>query len=377
MISLDVYPDWMFQTLKVCAIIIWLDNLSAFPLTVLRCEGRAKLFISTKIAGAIIQTGFTIWFLLIGRGVAGVIEANLISSIFVFILTLPTLFGRLRFVFDKVLFTSCLMFGIPNVPNVLFVQVIEFSNGKVLELLRDANEAGLYRNGHKLGMFLAVVAMGFRLAWQPFFMRIKDQPDAREIFARVLTYLIALTWWIYLGLTAFVGPLVRIKIPIIETSFIDPQYWAGLPIFPIVLLAHVFDVMYAVFVVGIYMEKKTKILPWITGVAALINVFGNILLVPTYGMWASAWLMVASYAVMALLLYIYVQKVYPVPWEWNRVIHISFLAFMIYMASFFGRKFNMDWIGYFLSVIFPMILLFAGIASQSEKGHLKRFLRIS
>ena len=47
---------------------------------------------------------------------------------------------------------------------------------------------GIYSAGYKLGLFLSIVAMGFRYAWQPFFLSIGSKPDAKSVFSRTATY---------------------------------------------------------------------------------------------------------------------------------------------------------------------------------------------
>ncbi|MBT7789341.1 MAG: oligosaccharide flippase family protein [Calditrichaeota bacterium] len=361
------YPHWMFYTLRLCAGIIWFDNMLAFPMTVMRCENRPRRFMLTRLIGVMTHASLTFILLFkFGRGIPGMFEANLIASGLTLLLCLPTILSRIRFAFDKEIFISCLMFGLPNVPNVLFVQVIDLSSRKFIEVLRSASESGLFAAGAKLGTFMAIVAMGFRLAWQPFFMRIKDQPDAREVFGRVLTYLMAIVMWLYLGLTAFMMPLAKWEIPYFKKSLIQADFWPGLEIFPIVSLAHVFNAMFAVFIVGIYLKNKMKVLPLITGIAAIVNFFGNLWLVPTYGMWASAWLTVVSYFIMAVLLYLYVQRIYTVPYEWGRILHISIVSAAVFFAGWFGRQHGTEIPGYILSVIFPVILLLTGLANKSE-----------
>ena len=168
------------------------------------------------------------------------------------------------------------------------------------------------------------------------------------------------------GLTAFVLPLAKYEFPFIGRRLIQPEFWPGLDVFAIVSLAHVFNAMFAVFVVGIYLKNKMKVLPLITGIAALVNFFGNLLLVPKYGMLASAWLIVVSYFIMAVLLYFYVQRIYPVPYEWRRILHIAVVSGAVFFAGWLGRRFGMQTPGYVLSVVFPLILLATGLATKSE-----------
>lgn len=362
----EPYPDWSIYTLKLCALIVLLDNLTAFPLVVMRVDGQPIRFSTIKLVTAITQVAGTVVLVVyMRRGIAGIFEANLISSSLQMLLCLPTIIGRTKPIFDKAIFKACFWFGIPNVPNSLFVVGIGMADRKILELLRGAAEMGIYAAGYKLGMFLSIVAMGFRYAWQPFFLKHADREDAEEMYARVLTYYFAVTLWLYLLLTAFIPPLAKWNIP--GTGYlIDPDYWEGLRIFPIVLLAYLFDGVYAIFMVGVYLKKKLHALPFITGAAVVLNVFGNIMLVPTYGMWASAWLTVASYALMALLLYVYIQRYYPVRYEWGRLLHVTAVAGLCYASGEYGIRSGLWYAAYISSVAFPLILLSTKFGYRQE-----------
>jgi len=207
---LDSEPvkPFMIRIMHLCAAIVFLDNLSAFPLVVMRGDNKAWLFQVAKFSGAVVQAVLTVIFLVfMGRGIPGIFEANAISAGVTLLICLPTILSKLKPVFDWAALKMCLAFGLPNVPNALFVVVIDNADRRILSVLRSAAEVGIYSASYKLGMFLSIMAMGFRFAWQPFFLQISDRPDAREVYSRVLTYYMAITCWLYLLLTAFVEPL--------------------------------------------------------------------------------------------------------------------------------------------------------------------------
>lgn len=367
----EPYPEWSIYTLKLCAGIIWFDNISAFPLVVIRGEGQARRFTAIKLIGVIVQVVVTLYLLIeMKRGIAGIFEANLVSAAVIFVACIPTVWQKLKLAFDRSILKACLAFGLPNVPTALFVLVVELADVKLLELLRSSFEMGLYRAGYRLSAFLAIVATGFRFAWQPFFLSIADKPDAKTVYSRVLTYYLAVVSWIYLMLTAVVLPLARWNIPSVG-PLIDPEYWAGLEIFPVVLIAHVFNGAFAIFTVGIYIEKKTKVLPLITGIAAALNIVGNMITIPVYGMWGAAWFTVISYAVMAALLCLYNQRIYFVHWEWRRIIHISIVSTVVFLISRWCNLQGIQWASILLSFSFPVILLASGFLTKGERSRLR------
>ncbi len=362
-------PDWAVYTLRICAGILWLEILNAFPFMVLRGDGKALAFTSVKIGGAILQTIFTLVTLIsLKRGVQGVFEANLASSVAASLLLAPAVFARLRPVFDGAVLKACLKFGLPNTPNAMFVLIIDFAGRKTLELYSGAAATGLYSVGHRLGTFLAIVVAGFRFAWQPFFLSISGNPNAKRVYGSVLTYYVAVMVWFYLMLTAYVPPLARWEIPGVG-MMIDRDFWGGLEVFPVILLAHFFNGAYAIFMVGVYMEKKTFALPFITGIAGIINIFGNIWLIPIYGMWAAAWLTVVSYFVMSALLYFYIQRHYPIEYQWGRIVKTLLLGAGFFVIGWPLQQRGVPQVGCIVSLIFPVTYFFT-ILAQNERNRL-------
>jgi O-antigen/teichoic acid export membrane protein len=112
---------------------------------------------------------------------------------------------------------------------------------------------------------------------------------------------------------------------------IHPDYWGGLSIVPVVLLAYMFLGIYNNLVAGVYIEKKTQRLPAITLAGALVNIAANFLLIPIMGMMGGAVATLLAYAAMALVLYLDVRKFYPVRYEWRRIAHLALVAGVTYL----------------------------------------------
>lgn len=365
------YPDWSIYAFKLCALLIVIDTLKLLPLVVLRREGKAAKFALFNLAGIIVQTGLTVVFLVsLKRGIPGIFEANVIGAALILLLTVPTITSRLKFIFDRELFHRCLNYGLPLLPNALFVFAIELADRKILEMLCGPADVGLYSAGYKLAMFMAIVTMAVRFAWQPFFQSKKKHPQAREIFGRVLTYGLAISCWMFLVLTSFIDLLVKTKIGGLG-PLIDSDYWAGLGVFPVILIAHIFMGVYMILSVGIYLKDKTKVFPVISVVALLANIIGNFLLIPHMGIYGAAWMKVVSYMLMVVLLYRAAHKVYPIPYEWRRVIHIVVVAILLYGLGAVGRLYGINWTGYVMAFLFPFALLFSGLATEAERNRLR------
>jgi len=369
-----VHPEFAVEMIRVCIWILFFDTMSAFPFIMLRGTHRPYRFATIKLINVIINIALNILFIgAWGWSVAGVLWANFWASAITLGIQLPETLTRARLTFDGKLLRQMLAFGLPNVPTYLFVMVIELADRKILEALRGLEEAGLYSAGYKLGMFMAVVTSAFRFAWQPFFLSHADSEEAPRLFARVLTYFVLICGFLFLSLSLLVPLLVTIDLPGIGGALIERRYWAGLGVFPLILLAHAFDGIYANLMVGVYIKKKTMLLPWVTGAAAIVNVGGNLLLVPIFGMWAAAWLTLAAFAIEAFLLWLLIRRVYPLPYEWGRLLHIALVVGGLYFLSVFDAFHGLfPRIG--LVVAMPFVLWATGFLRPEELHRIKTLL---
>jgi O-antigen/teichoic acid export membrane protein len=357
--------------LQMSAGILFFDALSVLPFLVLRAKERSVPFVSLKLANIVVNLGLNLYFIVgKGMGVEGIFLANLISSGFTFLSTLPIVARTLGLVYSVEDIKTFLRFGLPYIPATLAVVIMDVIDRFILKAIRGDAEVGIYHAGYKLGMFMALIVAAFRFAWHPFFLSTAKDPQAKAIFARVLTYFMLVCSVVYLGITLFIDDLVRIRIG--EGFLFGEKYWAGTAVVPIVMLAYMLYGAYLNFLVGVYLEKKTKYLPFITGLAALINVAGNFALIPVFGMFGAAWTTVVSYLSMAIALYLVSQRLYPVSYEFGRLLKLALVlgafavASRVWPVPFWGK------IGLFL--LYPVALWASGFFDARELEQMKKIL---
>src|SRR4029077_14303303 len=77
---------------------------------------------------------------------------------------------------------------------------------------------------------------------------------------------------------------------------------------------------YVVLAIGSGRARKTQLNWVVTGVGAAVNVGLNFWLVPAYGMVGAAVSTAVSYVVLFLGMTLYAQRVFPVDYQWRRVV---------------------------------------------------------
>jgi O-antigen/teichoic acid export membrane protein len=302
--------------------ILALDGVAIIPFASLRMEHKAKLFASIKFISIFINVLLNILLLLVFRmGVEGVFISGIIASASSLIMLIPTIVKNFSPGINTPLLKALLRFGLPYIPSGLAAMAIQVIDRPILRALTDDATVGIYQANYRLGIFMMLIVSMYEYAWRPFYFSTAKDPNAKQIFARVLTYLILFMAFIFLVLTFFINDIA--KLSIFGRHIIGPGYWSGLGIVPIVLLGYLFLGISTNFSAGIFIEKKTQYTPFITVTGALVNIIVNFILIPLYGMYGAAWATLVAYAVMALVSYLFVRNIYPVRYEWERILKIA------------------------------------------------------
>lgn len=310
--------------------VIFFDTLSIVPFAFLRMENKAKVFAGLRVLHILISIIFNIIFIVGFRMKAeGVLIANLLASGLTFLVLLKFAIPQLTLNFPKQLYKELLKFGFPYIPAGLAGIAIQVIDRPILKLLTDDSTVGIYQANYRLGVLMMLVVGMFDYAWRPFFLQHAKDQDAKELFAKAFTYFVAFMLLILVSVSLFIKDLIRIRL--FGKYFIHPDYWGGVAIVPIVLLAYVFTGAYVNFVVGVYLEKKTKYLPYATGAGGLVNVLVNFLLIPKYGLMGAAYATLLSYIVMAVGIYFASQKFYYVKYEWNKIARLALAAGVVFI----------------------------------------------
>ncbi len=159
---------------------------------------------------------------------------------------------------------------------------------------------------------MVLMLTAFRLAWPAFAYSIEDDGEARRTYAYVLTYVTLVTTWVATALALLSPWIVQwIAAPAFEES----SRVVGPLAFSAVAFAG-----YIVVAIGVGRAKRTQFNWVVTGAAAAVNIGLNLILIPPYGMMGAAIATIAAYAVMFVGMVWWSQRIYPVAYQWRRVV---------------------------------------------------------
>ncbi len=364
----------MGDIVAIAAWIAFYDALTVIPYAALRMARKARRFAMTKFAVIVVNVIANL-VLVVGmkQGIMGVFIAGMISSIVGVFLVAPEIAQFLRTRFDTSLLREMLAFGLPTIPSGFAAMMLQVIDRPIMQLMAGADEVGMYQANFRLALPMMMMVTMFEYAWKPFFLSHSSGKEARTLFPRVLTYFTVACSLVFLSTSLLMEYVVRM--PFVGGRFINPIYWSGLGIIPIILLAYFCLGIYTNLTAGIYIRKRTKYLPIATGVAAGVKVVLNLALIPLIGMWGAAWATVAAYGISAFLLCRMAVKIFPIQYEWRRMlILIALTATTFVVANWLTLSLSIS-VAIALRILFvfvPLIIFALLFLDDDERNALVR-----
>ncbi|MFA7627366.1 MAG: polysaccharide biosynthesis C-terminal domain-containing protein [Candidatus Kapaibacterium sp.] len=381
-IAESIAPDLISapELIKLAVFIPLLDALILVPMGYLRMTNQAKKFAAIRFL-MIFLTVILNFALLMGFNLQakGVLLAQLITSFLAVLYILPIIFRHFLKEFDPKLLSRMLKFGLPTLPASLAAIILQVADRPILAELTDSyKEIVTYQVNYRLGIPMMIFVTVFEYAWKPFYLTNYTQPDARNLFARIFTYFTLIAALIFVLITMFIQHIVMIP-GIGGKYFINPEYWSGLHIIPIILIAYYFNGVFTNMSAGILIEKKTAYLPLAVGTAAVVNIALNFILIPIMGYTGAAWATLAAYLVSALIIYYVSYQVYPVNYEWSRILKIIVAAGIIFVSDKFASEHFVGIMSFMIKIIlltaFIMILKFMNFFGKEEIELIRKFIK--
>jgi O-antigen/teichoic acid export membrane protein len=295
---------------------LWVLTMWEFMLTLYRLEERARAYFLTTILNVLASIALTV-VLVVGleEGARGLLVGSYAAGA-AFVLALIVLqWRRLSLRFDRGLMRRLFRFGAPTMPAEVSLYLLNFVDRLIIVRSLGLAEAGLYSLAVKFAQAVNVLVRGFQLAWPPLAYSIRDDDEARRAYATIVTLFAAGCAWVVAGMWLFSRWIVR---ALAAPKFFDAYEAIGLISTAVTLYA-----LYLVLVVILGRTGRTEFnFPAAIG-ALVANVVLNLILVPSLGIVGAGLALVASYLVVLGLMYVFTQRLFPVPYEWGRLLRVT------------------------------------------------------
>ena len=350
------YPEQQ-EYIVWLALVLAIDAVVAIPFAWLRHQNKAIKFASIKLSNILITVAANLFFLVFCRqvyegqylqelrplisyiydpdfGVGYIFLINLVANA----LLLPMLWRELRifrFRLDIEQLRPMLRYAYP----LLFMGMAGMVNEVIDRILLEhrlpegfypgmTNMAavGIYSACYKLSIFMTLTIQAFRYAAEPFFFSQAQDKNSPMAFATVMKWFVIACAFIFLFISANLEDFA---------FFIGPQFWDGLMVVPVLLLANLFLGIYYNLTVWFKLTDKTHFGTYISFGGAAITILLNLLLIPVLGYMGSAIATLICYFSMALVCYLLGSRHYPIPYPVGAITGYILLAIGLVWAAFY------------------------------------------
>lgn len=290
-------------------VIILFDSFVAVGLNYLRSIENSKSYATVRIV--YIVTLIVATFILV-RVDNGKIVAILLSQLIASVVT----FGWLLRNIDNTMFDSYskndikkyFRYSLPIAVTVFLFMALDFLDRWFIELYMTRSDVGFYGAIYRLGMIVSVIVTTSQLAWTPFALKNYDKP---KLLGKWQTY----ANFAYAGAcftTVFILPWLITKFNLLPNSY--REYFNLLV--PVALAYWIFGVGQAQAATLLH-YKKTEWLTLAAGLAIVVNIGLNILLIPKQGLLGAANATLVAYAVYTIAVFVLSYKISIVRYNWQ------------------------------------------------------------
>jgi O-antigen/teichoic acid export membrane protein len=351
--------------IRAGAVGLWAQTNYQQLTALFRVEERSVAYAIASLANVLITiVAMVVFVAFLHWRAVGLVVGNFVGTLVVYLVLLAYRSEQLGLQFDRELLRKMQVFGLPLVPSALALWVINFIDRRFVIHYNGLGEAGVYSAAIKVASVVTFVVIAFRTAWPAFAYSIEDDGQARRTYAFVLTYLLAFASWLSLALGALAPWLVAL---LTASSYHRADKGVALLAFAFAIYAG-----YTVLAVGSGRARRTQLNWVVTGVGAAVNVGLNFWLIPRYGMVGAAISTAASYIVLFIGMTIYSHAVYPVPYQWRRVVTAVGVAVGLNVAARAGHLSLVPSI--LVVLVYPLVLFPLGFYHRAELIRLRRLV---
>lgn len=357
-------PDFIIYL----SLILGLDAFSSIPMAKLRNENKAKKFAKINLINIGTNIFFNLLFIAYAKtnfdkgnitglveilykpevGIAYIFISNLIATIVKLLLLYPE-FIKVKWHINRGLLKNMLIYSLPlmlgsfagivneTFDRLLLRRIIEPEHGEVFA----KEQVGIYSGVYKLSILISLFIQAFRYAAEPFFFARAKEKNANETYRTVMNYFILTVSTMFLFLLLYLD--------IFKWFLPKKEYWEGLKVVPILLLANIFLGIYYNQSIWYKLSGQTKFGAYIAIGGAILTIGLNVIFIPILGYVASAWTTFFVYGGMMVTSYFLGQKHYPIPYNLKKSGFFLMFALVLYAFSWLFSFLVSDNIGVVLS----------------------------
>jgi O-antigen/teichoic acid export membrane protein len=367
-----VTGEAVYASLIVIALVdLYLTNIVDIPMALCRLRRKPWTFAFYALTRGLTQVILAVLLVAVWQfGVKGILVASLVSACVVFVVSLREYVRDLMRNVDWGVGREMLSFGWPLIVGAFAFYALNLADRFFIRHYHGLADNGLYGVAFRYSQVVLVGVFAFRMGWPQWHYSWLDSDRHPEMVARGANWFAAGIGFLVVLVSAWILPLFHLIMP--------ARYWdATVAVAPLCLAAMATGA-YAVTGVGLNVTKRVRVIPVIALVAGAVAVGLYFLLIPPFSYIGAAWATVSALWLMALLVGIVSQRIYPVPWDRRRLP----LAIVTTVALALAALAVDSWMPFAASLpvrvaitaAYPAALLLGGFLTAAERSRLRRLL---
>ena len=262
--------------------------------------------------------------------------------------------------FDKTILKEIIKYSVPLIPNMISWWIVSASDRTIISAVIGIAQNGIYSAANKFSGVFTTLYSVFNLTWTESAAININSEDRDEFFSKILDFIIRFFGSLCLGTIAIM--------PFVFNILINEKFAKAYYQIPILILGSVFNILVS-FLGSIYVAKKlTKEIAKTSVIAAIINIFVNIVLIKSIGLYAASISTVIAYALMFIYRWIDVKKY--VKFNVNKILMLVFIImYGITMFTYYLRNTISS------IVVLVIVSIFAIIINLNSVSYLKQIVK--
>jgi O-antigen/teichoic acid export membrane protein len=301
------------------------------PLALWRTDHRPLRFTAFTVASFTVTTGLVVYFVAVrGEGAEGSLWGQLLGAAAAAVVSHAVVLRRCRpwrqGWFARRHLRAALRLGLPYLPHVTFLWVLNYSDRWLLGAYVPLAEVGIYNVAYTLGMVVHLFGTALTAAYGPLYYQNFANPAFRDRLPRLLAAGVLVSGWVALAISVLAPEVVRVMT--------QPGYYGAAALVPWLAMGYWFFVaVYQPYLTVIDFSRRTEWTMVITGAPALLNLGLNWLFIPRFGVVAAAVATWIAFLAMAALAAGISRQFDRVPFPWLSAGRLAVVGAVTYAAA--------------------------------------------
>lgn len=351
--------------LRLAFLAIILEPLTLTATAVLQARLWSVRFLVLTLLQLLMRVGLSVLFVaFLGWGVLGVVLATAVTGlVFASVLTVCELRRGLAWP-GMTQMKEMILFALPFLPGSICFFLLHHGD-RFLLLRFGPEEVGFYGLGYRLAQIVGAFSLApLCQVWYSQLYSVAKTEDAPVVFGRAFTRILSAYAFAAIGLALFRREAVLL--------LAGARYLPATEVIIPVLVACFFQSSASLMDAGFYVKRRTGMKLAVTGITTAVMLALYFWLIPTHRAQGAALATLGGFACLALLTWIFTQRIFPVQYEWKRLAGVLALCVLAWGASCLAHAGAWSFaIKLLLWLVIPLVGWGIGLISEEEKVYLR------